>query len=252
MRNCFFVGFQYYLRRIAREPLGLIIFVVLPVLLVFILSFVYTQDKSKEIFVSGYNMVASYLAIGMTLMFQLNGGLYLLNIFYHDLMKPMKWRLRSTPCPTYTMIFAGIAACIIFTVLQGLMIVFLTSVFFDAYWGNLFVSFVVILFLSIISQLINMILLITMRSLSTAEFFSWFLSWIMAVFGGLMFPLPDNSFFRFMKEYGSPFSLAQTAINESGFLGTSVANLLLSMAVLFGIVLLLAVIVIQLGRRKLQ
>lgn len=252
MKDIFFVGFRNYLRRVSRDPFGLLIFVVLPIFLVFILSFVYTQNSSEEVFVSGYNMVASYIAVGMMIMFQLNGGVYLLYTFHHDLMKPMKWRLRSTPCPTYILVFAGTAACIIFTVLQGVLIVFFTSVLFNAYWGNLLITLFVIILISIISQLINMICLITIRNLSAAEYLSWFLSWIMAVLGGLMFALPDNSFFRFMKIYGSPYSLAQTAIKESGFLGTSVANLFICMGALVVIMILLAGIVIILGRRKLQ
>lgn len=252
MREIFFVGFRNNLRRASRDPLGLLIFVVLPIFLVFILSFVYTPNNSEEVFVSGYNMIASYIAVGMMIMFQLNGGVYLLYTFHHDLMRPMKWRLRSTPCPTYILVFSGTAACIIFTVLQGLLIVLFTSVLFKAYWGNLLITLFVILLLSIISQFINMILLLTIRNLSTAEYLSWFFSWIMAVLGGLMFALPDNSFFRFMKVYGSPYSLAQTAIKESGFQGTSISNLFISIGALVGIMILLAGIVIILGRRKIQ
>lgn len=251
-RDIFIVAFRNYLRRVSRDPLGLLIFVVLPIFLVFILSYIYNQNNPVEAYVSGYNMAASYVAMGMMVLFQLNGGVYLLYTFHHDLMKPMKWRLRSTPCPTYTLLFAGTAACIIFTFLQGVLIVIVTSVLFKAYWGNLWITLIVILLLSIISQFLNMILLFTMRNLTAAEYLSWFLSWIMAVLGGLMFPLPDNSFFRFMKLFGSPYSLSQTAIREAGILGTSVSNLIISMGALIGIVILLAGIVIILGRRKLQ
>ena len=68
---------------------------------------------------------------------------------------------------------------------------------------------------------------------------------------GLMFSLPDNAFLRFMKQYGTPFSLAQSAIRESGFLGTSFANALICFAALIGIILIFTVIVTVLERRKL-
>ncbi len=250
--SLFKTGFSHYLRRLSRDPIGILVFVVLPVVLVYILSFVYTQNTTEQIYVSGYNMVSTHIAYGMMLMFQLNGGIYLLNCFNHDLIKPMKWRLKASPCHTYTLIFAGAAACLVFTILQGIIIVASTSLFLDAYWGNLWIVLLVIGLVSVISQLLNMILLLYIRNISTAEYISWFLSWAMAVLGGLMFPLPDNALFRFMKQYGTPFSLAQTVIRESGFLGTSLMDMWICLGMLAGFTVILAIIVIVLGRRKLM
>ena len=73
----------------------------------------------------------------------------------------------------------------------------------------------------------------------------------MAVLVGLMFSLLDNAFFRFMKQYGTPFSLAQSVIRESGFLGTSFANALICLAALMGTIVIFTVIVTVLERRKL-
>ncbi|KAF0194146.1 MAG: ABC transporter [Bacillota bacterium] len=247
----FWVSFRHYLRRVSRDPFGLLIFVVLPVALVYVLSLVYTQNATEQIYVEGYNMASTYIAIGMMLMFQLNGGIYLLNFLNYDLMKPMKWRLKASPCPTYTLVFAGITACLIFTVLQGLVVVACTALFLDAYWGNLWIAAVVIVLISLISQMLNMILFLYIRNLNTAEYISWFLSWSMAVLGGLMFALPNNSFFNFMKQYGTPFSLAQSAIRESGFLGASVINMWICLAALMGITAILAVTVVKLGRARL-
>lgn len=248
--DLFWVSFRHYLRRVSRDPFGLLIFVVLPVVLVYILSFVYSQNTTEQIYVDGYNLVSTYIAIGMLLMFQLNGGIYLLNCLNHDLIKPMKWRLKASPCHTDTLVFAGTAACLLFTVLQGLLVVAITALFQDAYWGSLWVVIIVIILISIISQLLNMILLLYIRNINTAEYISWFISWIMAVLGGAMFTLPDNAFFRFMKQYGTPFSLAQSAIRESGFLGTSSTNMIICLTALLGITVILAIAVILLGRRK--
>ncbi len=251
MRYLFWVNFGHYLRRVSRDPFGLLIFVVLPVALVFVLGFAYTQNTTETIYVDGYNMASTYIAVGMMLMFQLNGGIYLLNCLNHDLIKPMKWRLKASPCPVHISIFAGIAACLLFTVLQGLLVVVSTALLLDAYWGSLWVTVSVIVLISIISQLLNIILLLYVRKVSTAESISWFISWAMAVLGGMMFTLPDNTFFRFMKHYGTPYSLAQRAIRESGFFGTSFATALVCLAALMGITAIMAAVVVILGRRKL-
>lgn len=251
MKDLFWVAFRNYLRRISRDPFGMLIFVALPVLLVYVLSFIYTQNAADEIYVNGYNMASTHIAVGMMLMFQLNGGIYLLTCLNHDLIQPMKWRLKAAPCATHTLVFAGTAACLIFNIAQGLLVVFCTIFFLDAYWGNLWITALVIVLISIISQLISMVFLLYMRNVSKAEYISWAVAWVMAVFGGLMFELPNNAFFRFMREYGTPFSLAQTAIRESGFLGKSSVNGLICLAILLGVTFMMSLTVILLGRRKI-
>ncbi len=250
-RNLFWVSFFHYLRRLSRGYLGILIFVALPLVIVWVLSFVYSQNTEEQIYVFGYNMISTNISIGMMLIFQLSGGIYLLNYLNHDLIKPMKWRLKASPCATYTLVFSGTAACLVFTVLQGILIVVGTSLLQDAYWGNVWIVIFVIVLVSIISQFLNITLFLYIRNVNTAEYISWFLSWAMAVLGGLIFTLPDNAFFSFMKQYGTPFSLAQSAIRESGFLGTSSTNMLVCIAALLGIAGILAVLVIKLGRRKL-
>lgn len=96
-----------------------------------------------------------------------------------------------------------------------------------------------------------MVMFLYIPKLSTVEYLSWFLSWLMAVWSGMMFKLPDHAFFYFMKRYGTPFSLAQTAIEEAGILGNSITTSFFCLAVLTGITGVLAFIVIQVGRRKL-
>ncbi len=250
-RNLYWINFRHYLLRLSRDYLSILIFVVLPVVVVYILTFVFSQNTAEETYVSGYSMVSTHIAVGMMLMFQLSGGIYLLNCLNDDLIKPMKWRLKASPCSTHTLLFSGAAACLMFTVLQGLLVVTFTALLLDAYWGNLWIVVLVIVLISFISQLLNMILFLYVRNVTTAEYISWFLSWTMAALGGLMFPLPETIFFRFMKQYGTPFSLAQSAIRESGFLGTSFVNMLISLAALMGITAILAAIVIVLARRKL-
>lgn len=247
----FAVGFCNYMRRMTRDLIGPLIFVVLPVLLVFLLGYVYIQNTGDEVYLSGYNVVSTHISVPMLLMFQLNGGIYLLTCLNDDLRKPMRWRLKAAPCEASTLIFSGTAACLVFTVLQGIIVIAATAFFLDAYWGNLLITIPVMILISLLSQLLCMALFLYIRNLSTVEYLSWFLSWIMAVWGGMMFTLPDNAFFRFMQRYGTPFSLAQTAIGEAGIFGTSIATSILCLAALAGITGILAVVVIRLGRRKL-
>lgn len=247
----FLVVFKNYFRRLLRDILGLIIFTVIPLVLVIILSIVSSQNQSQEIFVNGYNMRVSHLAVFMMLMFQINGGLYLLNCLNVDFESPLKWRLQAVPCHKHTFTFACIVACAIFNIIQGLLIVVFTGIFMKAYWGNLLVTFLAIILISLLSQLMSIILFLYIKNINTAEILCWFISWTMAAFGGVMFKLPDNEFFIFMEKYGTPLTLARSAIISSGFIHPSDATVWICLGALFAITAIFALMIILLGRRKL-
>lgn len=242
--------FRHYLRRLGRGFFGPLIFVVLPVVITILLNFIYSQRVTEEIYVYGNNMIATHIALGMMILFQLNSGIYLLNYLNSDLFQPMRWRLKAAPCATTTLLFAAIGACMVFTVLQGILIITGTAWLTAAYWGNFWVALLVVVLLSLISQLLNMILFFLTGNLGTTEGLSWFISWAMGMLSGLYFPLPNKGFFQFVQNYGTPFALAQTAIKGSGFLRSSPVAVGVSLAALLGTVLVLAVIAIALGRRE--
>ncbi|MDV4150213.1 hypothetical protein R0131_05115 [Clostridium sp. AL.422] len=250
-KDLFFLVFKTYLKRMTRDLLGLFIFTVLPIIIIFILSSVYKNNSPQVQYVNGFNMTTTYLSVGMMLMFQLNSGLYVINYLNYDLEKSMKWRLQAGPYPKYGFAFSCLMASLIFNYIQGLLIVLFTSIFMKAYWGNIFVTLFVILLISLISQLMNIVVFFIVKKIGVAESLSWFLAWIMAVLGGLMFELPKNDFFYFMQKYGTPFSLGKTAIASSGFIESSTSDLLIALGALILIVILLMYLVIIMGKRKL-
>lgn len=245
-------GFSHYLRRLTRQPLGPLIFVITPVVVISVLTIVLTSDTDQEVAVQGYNLLATYLSINMMILFQLNGGLMLLDYLNHDFLQAMSWRLRSTPFPTHTLVFAAVGACTVFSFLQGVLIVAITALLLKAYWGNLFVTCLVILLVSLTSQLLTMTIFFLVRSTSITETLSWVISLTMVVMGGGLFPMPQNAFFAFMGRYGTPYALARTAITAAGILEPSTVSLWISLGGLAGSITVLAAVVAVLGRRKLE
>lgn len=245
------LGFRHYLRRLTRQPLGPLIFVITPVVVISVLTIILAPNKDEEIIVQGYNMLATHLSIHMMILFQLNGGLMLLDYLNHDFLQTMKWRLRSTPFPTYTLVFAAVGACTVFSFLQGVLIVAITALFLGAYWGNLLVTCLVILMVSLTSQLLIMTMFFLVRSTSITETLSWVISLTMVFMGGGLFPMPQNAFFTFMGRYGTPYALARTAIVAAGMLETSAVDLWIGLGGLAGLIAVLAAVVVVLGRRKL-
>ena len=242
--------FRHYLRRLGSGIFGPLIFVVLPVLITTVLSFIYTRNAGEEIYVFGYNMVSTHIARGMMILFQLNSGIYLLNYLNYDFFHPMGWRLKAAPCRTYVLVLAAITSCMVFTVLQGVFIITATAFLIDVYWGSLWVAVLVVVLLSLISQFLNMLLFFLIRNAGTVEGLSWLISLAMAVLSGVYFPLPDNTFFRFIQRYGTPFALAQTAIKEAGFLRTSAGQVGVCLTALLAHTLILMFAVIALARRE--
>jgi hypothetical protein len=250
--NVFWLGFIHYLRRASRDLVSLS-FIILPVALAGVFSFIFSQNSTENIYVNGYNLVATYVTIMFMLSFQLtSGGMYLLKYLNHDLAKPMRWRLKATPCPIHGFIFSATVACTVFTMVQGLLIIGFTAFFMKVYWGNIMVTIFAFLLISIVAQLMGMIMFLMVRNLGTAESLLLFIIMTMMAFNGNMFRLPQNTFFEFMKKFGTPIALAQTAIFESGFLGGSMFTVGICLAALAGIITIFAGAIIALGRRKLS
>lgn len=249
--NLFKQGVLHYLKRMSRDPFSMAIYVLLPVVMVYILATIFSQNYYAEFMVNGYNMIVTHLAVGMMILFQFNGGIYLLAFLNETFSKPMKWRLKATPCELHIFVFSGVFACLIFTTLQGLLIVGITSIFFDAYWGSLLVTAIVIFIISFMSMMIAILLFLFIRDMNAAEYVLWGISLTMNILTGLMFELPDNDFFRFTADYGTPFAIARRAILESGFLARGSTSPYIYILILAGISLVLAAIVTVLSRRKL-
>lgn len=245
------LGFRHYLRRLTREPLSPLIFVITPVAVVWVLTIIMAPDNKAEVLAKGYNMVATYLSIHMMVLFQLNGGLMLLHFLNHDFLQDMKWRLRSSPFPTHNLVFAAVGASTVFSFLQGGLIVAITALLFRAYWGNLLVTGLVILMLSLTSHLLVMTIFFLARSTSVTETLSWVVSLTMVVLGGVLFPMPQNAFFTFMGRYGTPYALARTAITAAGMFEPSTVNLWIGLGGLAGSIIVLGAVVVRLGRRNL-
>ncbi len=250
-KDLFFLVFKSYLKRMIRDIFGICIFTILPLVIIFVLSNVYQYNSPEVTYVNGYNMITTYLSVGMMLLFQLNSGVYLINYLHYDLEKSMKWRLQATPFPKYGFAFSSLMASLIFNYIQGLLIIIFTSIFMNAYWGNIFITLIVLLCISLISQLINIVIFFGVKKISVAEGLAWFFSWTMATLGGLMFELPKNDFFAFMQKYGTPFSLGRTAIASSGFIEKSSADVLITLGALIAIITILIYLVIVMGRKKL-
>jgi ABC-2 type transport system permease protein len=250
MNPVIIVGRSMFLRMIRDLPsLGILLGV--PLILIPILGSVFSWIPADIPYLRGVSSPMAFFAFGLLIMFQLYGGGYSLTYVKSAFLSPMQWRLHSLPCEPGAIVLGVVGAATIFSLCQGLLIVAISRIVLGVRWGNLPVVFLVLLGVSLLSQLVYLTLLLALRSQSAATSLGWLYAYGSCILGGLIFPLPvEKPFFHFMVTYGNPYSVAQTAIRESAP-GGSPATAALCIAVLCIAAALFAAIAAWLGSKKL-
>lgn len=226
--------------------IGLLLLIAVPLCLIAIIGLVSGQlgpDAEDRTFLN-------WLSVSFVLSFQLFGGSYTLAYVQDDLFSGRKWRIRSLPLRLDTYVYSLIITTTVYNALHGLVLLLFTDWVFGVKWGSLWWSMLVIVIISLLSQLVCLVLILTVRNYKTAERLSEVYGIGSMIMAGMMFGLPDTPFFRFMSTYGNPVSLGQNAIlvrahEADHTLAYTCIGLLAAASVL------LAAISVLLGRKKL-
>lgn len=251
--------FRHYLIRSLTEPVGIGILTGLPTLLIIILSMVMTGQMPDDVpyMWQGYNMVSTHIAIMFMVSFQFFGGNALLDYIHADFRRDMRWRMFSMPVKTNDYVFGILSACFIYCIVQGALVISITAIFLDVYWGSPWVLIAVLAACAGISQLLYMMLFLLFPKKSTVEGIAQVLVWVMMFASGWIGFNADDpgsgtgaAFNNFITQYGTPISLARNAITNSGFIGDNMNNALLCLGLLYAFLCILAVVVALIGKKK--
>lgn len=210
--------FSHYLKRTLKEPVGLGILVGVPVTLIVILSGVYSNNFEGDVYVDGFNMISTNIAIPMMISFQFFGGSVLLDYMHADFRSTRKARLFSTPVKNSHFLAGAFLGSLLASFVQGVLVLIISSLFLNAYFGNLWITLAVLLTSSMFAQLLVLIWFILFPKKSTAEAFIQISSWAMMIGSGFTFGAPEapNALQEFLMTY-LPLSLGINAIMDSGF-----------------------------------
>jgi len=184
MRNILLI-FIHYFRRALIDPLGLIMLTVVPIALILLNTFVFAANVDIPL-INGYDFIATNNAIPIMAMFQFFGGMWINEWIHEDFRGAQRWRLFSAPVSQSKFVFSAAAASWLLTIVQGLLIVGVTALFLNAYWGNFLFWIPVLLMLSLSSQLTYIIIALFTKTKRTAEAIGHALTFGMAVMGGIM------------------------------------------------------------------
>ena len=251
--------FRHYLRRSLTEPVGIGILTGLPTLLIIIQSMVMMGQMPDDVpyMWQGYNMVSTHIAIMFMVSFQFFGGNALLDYIHGDFRGDRRWRMFSMPVKTNDYVFGTLSACFLYGIVQGALLIGITAIFLDVYWGSPWVLIATLVACAGISQLLYMLLFLLFPKKGTVEGIAQVLIWVMMFASGWIGFNTDGpgsgtgtAFNNFITQYGTPISLARNAITNSGFVGDNMNNAVLCLGLLYALLAVLAAVVALVGKKK--
>ena len=241
--------------RILREPASTVVMIGIPLALIPVMGSVFSRIGNWSDHLDGTANPMAFIAIGIVVLFQLFGGRFSMEAVRESLISEKRWRIHAAPCRPAIIAMGIIASSALIRLLQGVFLAAFARAALGVRWGNPAVLLVVLLGAGLVAQLAHGIILLAIRSYGAAVTLGWMFAWGSAALGGLIFPLPQGRpFWRFMTTYGTPYSLAQTALANSagGGAGGAARQTAVCIGALFALSALLAFVLALLGRRKLS
>jgi ABC-2 type transport system permease protein len=250
VRN-FLLVVRFSVMRMLRDFPSLIPLLLVPLLIIPILGAVFSKLLAGSSFLNGAPDSMTFFAVGLVIMFQLFGGRYTMDYVKDAFLTDRKWRMAAAPCRPWSLAMGIMAAGWLASMLQGFLLVLFTRLILGVRWGSPGVVVAVVAATALLSQLVNLALVLLTRNYGLAAAISWFYAYGSCMLGGLIIPLPMNvPFWRFMVDYGTPYSLAQTAVIAAAG-GRARTDVAVGIGALLALSALLAALVALLGRRKL-
>lgn len=203
------IAFQ--IKRSAKDLLGNAILILFPLVLIFFFDYLYkTIDIQTGMEVAGQQRL-SLLVIGFALTFQIYGAGLSFETLAEDLYTPMHDRLFASPVEGRSLVLSVLFSGSVVSFLQSLVIVLFTTVVLGARIPGIPLVLIVLLVSVIFNQLLGTVLLLLVGTPKVANVVTTIYGSVVPMLVGLYFPLPTTALFRFIRLYGTPMSLANTA-----------------------------------------
>ena len=201
----------FYCKRSIKDALGHAILIIFPLILIFFFDYLYRSiDIETGMGASGQSRL-SILTIGFALTFQIYGAALSFETLADDLYTPMSDRLFASPVEGRSLMLAILVSSTIVSFLQTLVVVLFSHFVLGAMIPNLFLVLLILLLSVVFNQLLGTIILLFSKGPKLANMVTTIYGSIAPMLAGLYFPLPQNALFRFIRMYGTPMNLANTA-----------------------------------------
>lgn len=228
-----------------RDYVTLLILLGVPIVLLTVFYFILEDAPG----VDGFSLMENQ-SVMLVLTFQLFGGAIVMQHISTDFFTAFKKRLYMIPFNKTMYGFSILTGGTLFSVLLGIILMIFTHFLFDVSWGNWFWAIYIIILMAVLSSIVCLICTFSVKKFSVAERLSEVYGVGFVLLSGVLFPMPDNAFFDFMSSHGNPLTLSIMSINEMK--ASDAKEALFTSNILLGAVVVLFIVMLILGRRKIK
>lgn|GEM_PF-4192687 len=192
-----------------------------------------------------------YFAVTMIVMTLVFTGILTLVRLSEDFLKPMGWRLKSTPVPISVTLAGNIISNIAIGFIQTVIVLLFTKWVYGVEWGsNWWIILGTLIVMTTFGHLLASTLVLGLRDENAANGVFFLCAMGLPFLAGTFHPsLIGGSIGQFLTTYGTPQSLAQTAIFSSIY-GGDTAMIIQCMGILAILTIILMVCTVLLARRR--
>lgn len=236
---------KFTLIRMLRNYIVLLLLLIVPILLLTLFSIILSGAAADtgELYLSGP-------AVSLVLCFQLFGGSTVMYMIHYELFTEHRMRMQMLPFNRTMYAFSIMLCGVLYSVMLGVILMAFTQFVLGVIWHNWLWTIYLITLMALLSSIVCLIFMFTVKNYKIAERLSEVYGIGFIMLAGLFFPMPDNSFFKFMGSYGNPLTLSTLAIQEMSLNNTADAWLLAN--ILLAAIVLLFMLMIVVGRRRLM
>ena len=136
----------------------------------------------------------------------------MLLLLFKDLKGEMQSRLGVAPCSKHSFLAPAFFANWLFSIGNGIILIVISTLFLNVYWGNLLVLALTLMLVSLIAIMIFALVFLFVNTYSTANGLVYAISFgMMLLSGWLLVPIGGNPVGDFLMRY-TPLSLGVHAI----------------------------------------
>ena len=261
--NKFGLIFRHYFVRSFKHPMNLFPMLLLPTVIILLFAFVNDYNIEENLLFHGYNVMHTNMVFANIFFFQLFGMFGNLESLHEFSTGEHKWRLFATPIKRTTFVGGILLGSWIVNILQGLIVFVVTGIILNVYWGNLLVTILAFLGISLFAQAMGVLLFVVTKNVAQATAIAYPLSFFIGALSGFIIPIQqliNHRIVDFMADW-SPLTLASQAVFEGGRFGTvsimdgtytggDMSLAIQSLLIIFATVAVLAAISFTLGKVK--
>lgn len=258
--------FRHYLKRTFMHKGNLLAMLLLPITIILLFAFVNDNWASEEGYNQlfyGYNVLHTSLVISNLFFFQLFGAFNNIDNLHEAMGNDTKWRLFAAPVNRTVFTVGGMLASWVVSILQGLIILAVTGIVLNVYWGNPLVNILTLLGLSLFAQVLGVLIFLITKNAAQGNAIAYPFIFFIGGLNGFIIPireLMNHSIIDFLANW-SPLNLAMQAVTEGGRFGSlnlidgvypggDMSIAIRNIVILYAMVVVIGVISYTLGKVK--